>query len=68
MKKREVKELVGKTVPELKKQLTDLMTNLKKIQIDRQIGKLKNTNLYGQTLKDIARVKNVLRQKEGSKA
>ena len=64
MKKREVKELVTRTVPELKKQLKDLLTNLKKIQIDRHIGKLKNTNLYGHTLKDIARIKTVLRQKE----
>ncbi|OGF98854.1 50S ribosomal protein L29 [Candidatus Gottesmanbacteria bacterium RIFCSPHIGHO2_02_FULL_39_14] len=67
MKKKDIKELVTKEVSELKKQLSDLINNLKKIQIDQKVGKLKNTNLYGEVLKDIARIKTVIRQKEQTK-
>ncbi|OGG31122.1 50S ribosomal protein L29 [Candidatus Gottesmanbacteria bacterium RIFCSPLOWO2_02_FULL_38_8] len=67
MKKKDIKELVTKEVSELKKQLSDLINKLKKIQIDQKVGKLKNTNLYGEVLKDIARIKTVIRQKEQTK-
>ena len=64
MKKKDVKDLFGSTVPELYKKMSGIILDLKKIQIDSSMGKLKNTNLIGSKKKDIARIKTVLKAKE----
>ena len=51
MKKDKAKELHSKTDPELQKQLTDIVSDLQKIQLDSNMGKIKNTNLYHEKLK-----------------
>jgi len=63
MKKDKAKELHSKTDPELQKQLTDIVSDLQKIQLDSNMGKIKNTNLYHEKLKSIARIKTVLRSR-----
>lgn len=60
MKKKEFKELLNLDPSELQKQIKSLYSDLGKIQIDRSINKLKNSNLRGQKIKEIARLKTVI--------
>ena len=63
MKKKDIKELFNTGIPELEKQVLSLRSDLNKIEIDRSMSKLKNSNLGGSKKKDIARIKTIIRLK-----
>lgn len=63
MKKKDIKELFNTGIPELDKQIKNLRTEMDKLEIEKSLGKLKNTNLWGSKKKDIARIRTVIRLK-----
>lgn len=64
MKKKDIKELFNIAIPELENRLVAIKSELNKIEIEKSLGKLKNTNLFGSKKKDIARIKTVIRLKK----
>lgn len=64
MKKNEFQELKGKNIQDLLKLAENLRQELKKIQVEKTSGKIKNTNLAGQKRKDLARLLTVIKGKE----
>jgi len=67
MKRKEIKELFSLSAPELDSRIASIQTDLKNFQIEKKVGKLKNSNLMGQKKKDIARLKTVIKIKESVK-
>ena len=68
MKTNDIKNLFTKQPVELNGQIAGLINDLKKINLDMNMGKQKNTNLLGKLKKDIARIKTVLKVMEISKS
>ena len=64
VKSKEIKDLLSLAIPEMRKRLISINTEIKKIEIERKLGKLKNTNLLGAKKKDIARLKTFIKIKE----
>lgn len=68
MKKNELKELHAKTHEELVKMLGEARLIIAQSQMDKSMGKLKNTNFINTKKKDVARMLTLLGQKmEGVK-
>jgi len=67
MKRKGIKELFSLSAPELESRIASIQTDLKNFQIEKKVGKLKNSNLMGQKKKDIARLKTVIKIKESVK-
>lgn len=67
MKKKEIRDIFNLPILELHKQADNLLKELRKLEIERTTGKLKNSNLLGLIKKDIARLKTVIRIKELAK-
>jgi large subunit ribosomal protein L29 len=59
-------ELKSKTVTELQDELLALFKELFNLRIQRGVGQETQSHLFRKAKKDIARIKTVLREKEGS--
>jgi large subunit ribosomal protein L29 len=60
------KELKTKSVEELKSELTALLKELFSLRIQKGIGQTPLSHLFRNVKKQIARVKTILHEKEGS--
>ncbi len=61
-----VSELRDKTAGELQTELLELMKEQFNLRIQRGVGQTPQTHLFNKVRKDIARIKTILREKEGS--
>ncbi len=61
-------ELKGKSVDELREQLTDLKKEAFNLRFQRASGQLENTARVGQVRRDIARLKTALRAQDAQPA
>ena len=59
-------ELRKKTVNELQDELVAMLKELFNLRIQRGIGQTVQTHIFRNTKKGIARIKTILREKEGS--
>lgn len=59
-------ELKNKSVEELNKELLELLKEQFNLRMQRGIGQTPQAHLFRKVRKDVARVKTILRQKEGS--
>ena len=64
MKKKDFINLKELAPAELHKKMKTIFLDLKRIHLDSNLGKMKNTNLLGQKKRDIARIKTILKAKE----
>lgn len=64
MKKNEVKKLGGKTIPDLKKALSEAREELRALRFDLAAGKVKNIQKAKETRRKIARILTFIRLKE----
>ncbi|QGX40836.1 50S ribosomal protein L29 [Permianibacter aggregans] len=60
------KELLNKSVEELKTELTALQREQFNLRMQAATGQMRQTHLLGQVRRNIARVKTVLTQKAGA--
>ena len=59
-------ELEDKSVDELKQENLDLLEKQFKLRMKKASGQLSRTHELGQVRRDIARVKTILREKQGN--
>ncbi|MCB1836620.1 MAG: 50S ribosomal protein L29 [Alcanivoracaceae bacterium] len=59
-------ELKDKSVDELKQENLDLLEKQFKLRMKKASGQLSRTHELGQVRRDIARVKTILREKQGN--
>ena len=59
-------ELRNKSVDELKQENLDLLEKQFKLRMKKASGQLSRTHELGQVRRDIARVKTILREKQGN--
>jgi ribosomal protein L29 len=69
MKTKEKKELLEKSVPEIKKLITEARTKIFTHKMDKEQGKLTDLRIIGKIRDDIARMLTVvqIKMKEGGK-
>lgn len=67
MKKKELKQLHGKTEKELKTLAEKAQEELVKLRLNLGSGKLKDTQVINKKRHDLARLKTILKEKERSK-
>lgn len=64
MKKKELKELRTKPLPELKELIKKTQEELARLKLEKEIGKLKNVCLIRIKRADLARLKTILKERE----
>lgn len=57
-------DIRSKTEQVLKGEVKKLRSDLEKVRFDKKLGKLKDTNLFKKTRKEIARNLTILKEKE----
>lgn len=60
----QVKDLIGKSITELKQILTEAQNNWVGLRMEHKIGKLKDVHSLRKKRKEIARIKTVIKEKE----
>lgn len=66
MKANELKELKQKSVEELKQEHLNLLEQQFKLRMKKASGQLSRTHELGRVRRNIARVKTILREKQGN--
>jgi large subunit ribosomal protein L29 len=64
MKRNDIKALATKSLSELNKQLSEVVTELSKARLEKKAGKLSNPRTVSILGDDVARIKTVIREKE----
>lgn len=59
-------ELRGKTVTELKNELIELLKELFNLRIQKGVGQSPQAHLFKKVRRQMARIKTIIREKEGS--
>jgi ribosomal protein L29 len=64
MKKKEIKEIQGKSVKELRALEKKAREELARLKVELKAGKLKNIGLYITKKVDLARIKTILKERQ----